>query len=399
MAHILLCWELGAGLGHAARLKALAQPLLARGHRVSFALRDLVHAGRLLAGLDVPIYQAPLWLHRVQGLPPDQAGLAEILLACGWIDPGAIAALAGGWRSLLRACAPDLVVADYAPCAVLAARTLGISSCVVGTAFQMPPAAAPLPPLRDWEAAPAQRLAAAEARVLDSANRVLAAHGAAPLAHAASLLLGDAPLLCGWPELDPWRRPPGGVRWFGPVIAPAAATAIAPAWPGGDGPRVFAYLRGPHPEHAAMLAALARAGCRTLCYLPEVAGGKAAPFVHASIAWARAPVALDAALAQAAFVVCHAGESTVAQALLAGRPLLMLPQTAEAFLTARRVCELGAGINVNALARPRDWDGIVGGLLGQAGWCAAAQEFAGRHAGFDAAGQARVLAAAIEETG
>ncbi len=34
-----------------------------------------------------------------------------------------------------------------------------------------------------------------------------------------------------------------------------------------------------------MLAALACAGCRTLSYLPEVAGGKAPPFTHPSVAW------------------------------------------------------------------------------------------------------------------
>jgi UDP:flavonoid glycosyltransferase YjiC (YdhE family) len=356
-------------------------------------LRDLVHTRRLLADVDIPVYQAPLWLHRVEGLPPGEASLADILLACGWLDADAMAGLVDGWRHLLCALHADVVVGDYAPAALLAARSLGIAGSAVGTGFQIPPAG-PLPPLRDWEAIPQARMAATEARVLATANAVLARHGAAPYARAADLLRGDVPLLCTWPELDPWSRGEGEARWFGPTIASAGAGV--PAWPEGDGPRVFAYLRGPHPEHGAMLAALARAGCRTLCYLPDVAAGAAPPYAHPRVAWAPGPVALHDALRGAAFAICHAGESTVSQALLAGVPLLMLPRTAEAFLTARRVRRLGAGINVNEMARPHDWDAVVGRMLEGSGYRAAAQAFALRHADFDARRQAEAVADVLE---
>jgi UDP:flavonoid glycosyltransferase YjiC (YdhE family) len=394
MANILLCWELGGALGHAGRLKSLALPLIARGHSVAFALRDLVHTRRLLHDVTVPKFQAPLWLHRVEGLPPGQASLADILLACGWIDAGAVAGLVDGWRALLQASGAELAVCDYAPGAVLAARSLGIRSAAVGAGFSMPPGGQPLPPLRDWEAVPRERMAASEARVLDSANRLLARHGAAPLAHASGLLLGDVPLLCTWPELDPWRRPADSLRWFGPNLS--FTEGASPQWPQGEGPRVFAYLGGPHPEHGALLAALQAAGCRTLCYQPEVAGGAAPPCDGPGIAWARAPVDLGAALPGCAFAVCHAGESTVSQALLAGVPLLLMPRAAESFLTAQRVRELGAGINIDELARPLDWTAIVRGLLQGEGYRAAAQDFARRHAGFDARLQAEALVAVLE---
>jgi UDP:flavonoid glycosyltransferase YjiC (YdhE family) len=258
----------------------------------------------------------------------------------------------------------------------------------------MPPAGQALPPLRDWEPAPRERMAAAEARVLDSANRVLARHGAATLDRAAGLLLGDTPLLCTFPELDPWRRPVESAVWYGPNLAPIAGAA--PHWPAGAGAQVFAYLSGPHPEHGALLAALQAAGCRTLCYSPEVAGGATPPLDGPGIAWARAPVDLSAALPASSFVVCHAGESTVSQALLAGRPLLLMPQAAESFLTARRVRELGAGININELARPLDWAAIVRRMLEDKRYGQAAQAFAQRHQAFDAGRQADVLADALE---
>ena len=393
MANIVFCWELGAALGHAGRLKALARPLIARGHAVSFVLRDLVHTRRLLADMRLPVYQAPLWLHRVEGLPPGEASLADILLACGWLDADAMTGLVDGWRHLFSALQADVVVGDYAPGALLAARSLGIASSAVGAGFQIPPAG-PLPPLRDWEAVPQARMAATEARVLATANAVLARHGAPAYARAADLLRGDAPLLCTWPELDPWGRAETDARWFGPTIGGTGAGV--PAWPEGAGPRVFAYLRGPHPEHGAMLEALARAGCRTLCYLPDVAAGAVPPYAHPLVAWAEGPVALDQALRESAFAVCHAGESTVSQALLAGVPLLLLPRTAESFLTARRVRRLGAGINVNEMARPLDWDAVVGRMLAGSDFRVAAQAFARRHAAFDADRQAETVAGVLE---
>lgn len=395
MANILLGWELGRALGHAGRLKSLALPLRARGHKVSFALRDLVHTQRLLHDLDAPKFQAPFWQHRVAGLPPGEASMADILLACGWIDAGAVHGLVDGWRALLQAMQADLVVCDYAPTAVLAARSLGIPSAAVGAGFTMPPASQALPPLRDWEPIQRERMGASEARVLDSANKVLARYGAPPLAHASGLLLGDAPLLCTFPELDPWRRPADSASWYGPNVAPSAGAA-PPQWPAGEGAKVFAYLNAQHAEHAAMLQALAAAACRVLCYSPDVAAGAKPPLDGPNIAWARTPVDLAQALPACEFAVCHAGESTVSQALLAGRPLLLMPQSAESFLTARRVRELGAGINIGELARPLDWPAIVRSLLDGDAYRQAAQAFAHRHADFDAQRQAEALAEVLE---
>lgn len=394
MAHFYLCWELGAGLGHAARLKSIALPLRARGHRVSFVLRDLVQPRRLLQVCGSDMLQAPVWLHRTAGLPQVQASLAEILLAVGYLDADALAGLCEGWRGLFRQGRPDLVIADYAPTALLAARSLGVRSAAVGTGFQLPPAARPLPPLWPGEAEPpsASRLRTTEARVLESANRVLAMHGAPPLAHACELLRGDEALLCTWPELDHYGREDGG-PWLGPNLAPPLDGDVA--WPEGSGPRVFAYLRASQAGSREALAALLRQGCRVLCYMPEVASGAPAPIQNPLLRFAPAPVSMHAALAACELVACHAGEATTAQALLAGRPLLMLPVSAESYLMARRVAQIGAGIN--AMAGPQEWDGFVRDLLQAPGYRDAAGAFARRHAGFDATRQAEALTDRFEE--
>lgn len=399
MAHIHLSWEMGGGLGHAGRLKPLAQALLARGHRVSMSLRDLVHTHRLLADLDVPKLQAPVWLHRAVGLPPTQANLAEILLSCGYLEANAIEGLVQGWRDQFGLLRPDLLVADYAPTALLAARTMGLPSVTLGIGFYMPPQDQALPPLRDWESLPPERMAAAEARVLGTANAVLALHGAPPLARACDLWLGDVPLLCTWPELDHYGRAelPAGARWYGPNFLPQ--TGEAPRWPAGDGPKVFAYLKTEHPDHGALLQALADAGCRTLCYLPEVAAGKAPPLLSPRIHYAAGPVSLSEAFSDdCALCICHAGEATLVQALLAGVPVLLLPMQTEQFLMARRVAQTGAGINAALLRRPVDWPALLRRMIiDEPGFAAAAAAFAQRYADFSQAQQIEELVAAFEQ--
>lgn len=233
-----------------------------------------------------------------------------------------------------------------------------------------------------------------EARLLDSANRVLALYEAAPLAHACELLRGDDTLLCTWPELDHYGRSGDG-PWLGPSLTPPPGEDAA--WPEGEGPRVFAYLKASHAGVREVLDALVRRGCRVLCYLPEVAGGGPAPLQHPLVRYAARPVSMAQALAACELVVCHAGEATVSLTLLAGRPLLLLPVATESALMARRVAQMGAGINAMAGPEPRDWDGFVRTLLDTPGYRDAARAFAARHAGFDASRRAEALADRFEE--
>jgi hypothetical protein len=385
MAHVHLCWELGGGMGHAGRLKLLAQGLLAAGHEVSLSLRDLAVTQTVLADVPAPVLQAPVWGHRTVGLPENRGNLAEVILEYGYLEPGGLAGLVQGWRALFTLTGAEVVLGDYAPTALLAARTLGLRSASVGIGFTLPPPGRPLPCLRDWEAIPPQRLARAEARVLEVANAVLARHGAAPLAWAADLFLGDMPLMTAWPEMDHYGRDRGGqgegIEWLGPMFATGAG--IAPKWPDGAGPRVFAYLKTEHADHAAVLAALAQAGCRVLCYIPEVAGGKPPPVPMPGILYARKPVDLSRALAEADWCVCHGGEATVAQSLLAGVPLLLLPMQVEQFLLSRRMAS--AGLALNIATTPPDWPTLVRTALATPTYAATARAFAATHAAFNPA--------------
>jgi UDP:flavonoid glycosyltransferase YjiC (YdhE family) len=400
MPHIHFAWELGGGLGHAGRLKPLAMEALRRGHQVSMCLRDLVHTDNVLAelgALGVPRLQAPVWLHEVKGLPSPQVSLAEILLAMGYVNANALQGLFTGWRDALQLFKPDLVVADSAPTAVLAARSLGIPSATVGIGYFMPPQATPMPLLRDWEPVQAGRVAAGDAQMLQAINTVLQRVGSAPLQHAAQSMLGDLPLLLTWPEFDHYGRKtlPAGQAWWGPSML--SGSGAAPQWPPGDGPKVFAYLKTEHPDHALVLQALVKLGCVVECYLPEVASGRPPPVQSPHIHYSSGPVDLLATLPGCALCICHGGEATLAQALLLQVPVLLLPTQAEQFLISRCVGRAGLGINAAELKRPLDYAALIQPMLDPGGsHKRAATAFAQRYASFTSAQQTVDLVDAFE---
>lgn len=395
MANVLLAWELGSGLGHVGKLVPVARELERRGHGVTLCLLDLVGTRTVLRELPHPCLQAPLPLHEGNRVR-DPMSLAEILHGCGYRDADVLDALVRGWRATLGCVGADGLVADFAPTAILAARTLGTPSVSLGLGFQLPPVGRPLPSLRPWERIAPGRLDAAEAHVVGTANRVLRQYGAAPIGQGWQLFCGDRALVCDWPELDAYARGhlEGGDRWHGRAFDPDAGEP--PGWPDGDGPRVFAYLKGAHRDVAAALRALAVRGCRTLCYSPEVASGQPKPVDDPSIRYAAGPVNLASALRESALVVCHAGGATIAQSLLAGVPLLLMPLQNEQGLNALAVMRMRAGVAVFAQPQPFDYGAALATLLDGTTARDAARAFASAHADFSIARQTSELSDAVE---
>jgi len=347
MACFLLAWELGGGMGHVVPLAQVAEPLVQRGHEVHFVLRDLAVAGAGLGALAsaprVRLWQAPVWQMPYQA-PQPSVSYAELLFHAGYLDAGRLQGLVQGWQSLLDAIAPDLLLADHAPTALLAARGRRLRRALIGNGFFLPPAVCPLPSFRQWERIDPQRLAYTEARALTTCNAVLATRGEAPLAALHELTAADEQFLLTWPELDHYGtgaqgRP--GARYWGAL--PARTQGAPAVWPEGDGPRLFAYLKNDYAAIEAVLQQLATAPCRTLVHMSGLAPAQRQRHEGARLRFSDGAVAMDSAMAQADAVLCHAGSGTVCTALQAGLPLLMLPMHVEQLLFGQRVVACGAG--------------------------------------------------------
>jgi len=100
-------------------------------------------------------------------------------------------------------------------------------------------------------------------------------------------------------------------------------------------------------------------------------------------------------LASADLVIAY-GSGTAATALLAGVPLLLVPQLIEQFIVGRRVEELGAGLYMREERTQHDFAGAIATLRSEASYRQSAGSFAKKYAGFRSDLAASRVAAIVE---
>jgi UDP:flavonoid glycosyltransferase YjiC (YdhE family) len=375
VSRIVFAWELGGGLGHLGPFRPIAERLAGRGHDITIAASDVERAHIAFGSRPVKIAQAPICTKTYKGLAEPPLNYAEILMRYGYLDAPLLAGLLRAWRGLLDLARPDLVIADHAPTALLAARGRGTARAVFGNPFAVPPRSSPTPNMRSWVEVPHERLANSDTGVLDVINRSLGG-AAPPLGALHEIFEGAARLYTGLPELDPYGpRAPGD--YLGLYTGVAASRPAA--WPGGDGPRVFVYLHADYVHIEPALAALSASGARCFIYL---LGGTPAMWQRHEgprVAFSAEPVDLGTALADCDLCVIHGGTGASISALRAGKPMLLLPAQLEQFLLASALEKLGVARLVHP-DRPPDIAGALGRALADPGLARAARDFALRHA-------------------
>lgn len=280
--------------GHVNPTLPVVRELVRRGHRVRYFTSDALSGAVATAGAEVVSYGEAVG-PQVMRPPRSFAGVARETVALGRILLPAV-------LDELRADEPDLVVYD--------------SMCTWG-----------------YEAVQHRRgfcftaTVALHPSFLDEAPAEFVHRGEHPTAVFTSRDFQPRPELFA-----------GDVRWVGypPAGAPGAPGAadrpLAYAAVGtlfNERPEVFRAIA--QALHGEVVMAVGRADPRAIAPLP--------PRVRA-VPWVDDQAAL---LRRARLFVSHGGMNSVSEALCAGSPLLVLPQTAEQAVNARRVAELGAG--------------------------------------------------------
>ncbi len=389
--NVTICWELGGGLGHIVKGALLGRYLLERDCTVSFAVRELGAAHQLLPEDYYCVVQAPVVGAQLKDWPPP-ADYGEMLLHVGWGQTRELQGRVRGWRGLFDSLGTDLVIADHAPTAVLAARTSGIPAVLWGHGFFAPPV--PWPVFRDWERAPQDRLHQARQHVLQVVNQVLNSFGRAPIGRLEEVLESAESFLCTWPELDHYARS-GQPNYVGPMWLDESG--IKPDWGTGLGlrPKVFAYLRPNLPGVSEVLSALAELEADVLVYMTENTPWRLR-FTHCENLRFTDQILRMKDVAEVAHLVICSGSDTLCGMVLSGVPVLGLPMNAEQRIAATRIEAQGAGRCVV----PEEGDGALADsvrqaaqdIIGGLGYRQAAQKLKSRYGGFDRDGALRQVA-------
>ena len=379
MARVLLGWEIGSDYGHLMRFLTLARELSARGHEPVLALCDLTHVDAILGETSFRVFQAPVFMAQVGGLPPP-IGFAESLMRLGFLHVAALTGICRAWRSLVDMVAPRLIVLDYAPTALLATRGLGVPRVRVGTSFAVPPRTTPMPIYRWWRPEPQARVEQSERLVLAGANSALARLGQPPMQWLSDLLDTDDEMITASQEFDQYPGRTGG-RYWGDLAN--LEHGVAPIWPIADAARIFVYLRAQSRDFDAVMQALRGTGAAVLVHAPGVSAKQVKSHTSANVVFSERPLRMEDVRRECDLAICHAGSSTVEALVTAGKPVLMLPQHLEQLMTAKRVQQIGAGLAVDFDKPAPDYRRLIRRLLDEPAFTQAAGTVAQRHAADD----------------
>jgi len=389
-ARIALAWELGLSIGHATAVVRLGARLRERGHTVALFLRDLAPLRFLPESASLEVFSAPqptqegLW----GGGPP--LSYAELLKGCGYGSADSVSGMLAAWREHFAAWKPDLVIADFAPTALLAARTLGIRRATYGNGFFTPPRVTPLPQFRLDKPLEPARLEQLDAGVLANVNAALAACGEAPLERLAQQFEADEDFLCTFPELDHYGGRPVSA-WWGPRFSVEAGRAVD--WPSGPGKRVLVYVQPQLTILDDLLGSLRMRGDSVVAFIPSLDPARRSAYASSRMKLPEGLVRLDRLLPDCDLLVCHGGD-IASGAIASGIPQLIFPGHYEQHLTALRIEQLHAGLAVRSAVPLAP---IIDRLLMDPSYRASARAFAARYPAWSPAEQRRRVLARIEQ--
>lgn len=334
MAHVLLGWEIGGNQGHATALLSLAGALRRRGHRISFALQRInAIAPELLEG--AAVWPAPVTPRLIINASRPRRGnpqsMGDIMARLGFDDAGLIEAMLRAWRQLLDAIRPDLVISEYGPFLLNAARGR-VPTIGVGTAFSTPPSCMGRFPSLTGEPA-----AYDEERLLEGVNLALSRNDLPRVERFTRIFEASREMAGSFAELDPyaeWRRDP--------LVMPALRGGV-PELAHGNGDEVFVYAPEQVRIEATLWDGLARSGLPVRVHVPNAPADLRHGLAAKGLEVEAEPLPFARIAERSRLLLSHGGNGFVCSALLAGLPQVIFHYDLEKLIHARAVTNLGLG--------------------------------------------------------
>lgn len=333
MARILIGWELGGNRGHAVQVMRIARALRGAGHDVMLALQRL-DALDAADAEGCPVWQAPVTPRLLVGsarpASSPAAGMADILARVGFDDSALVAAMLGGWHRLFEAIRPDLVVADFAPFLLLAARGR-VPAVAIGNGFTLPPALADsFPALIEGQAQ-----AVDQSAMLETVNRGLSELGAPPVDALPQLFGAERSVVATFAELDPYA----GQRRE-PTVSPLPSGAEPVA---GEGEELFVYLPETIDPEAPLWAGLAEAGLPTRVHVPKMTAGLRDKLVRLGLTAEPEPLPFRLIAARSRLLLSHGGHGFLSAGMAAGLASIVCHYDLEKLVYGLALARAGIG--------------------------------------------------------
>ena len=342
MANICCCWELGAGVGHVVNLLPIAHELRKRGHKIKWIIPAATQASDLLTKENFDISILPI--NRPVGAIAAPKTFAEILCGVGYLDPINLTAAVARWRTSFIEFQADLIITEYAPTALLASKSLRLSSVKLGPSFTFPPPQTPMPSFRIWEKVAQSKLGSLEKKVLSTVNQVLEHFQVEQISNLYLMLQTNDTFLTTFPEFDEYGKRTDTEYLGTPASYSGGATVN---WPTAEGKKVFAYLKSDFDNLISTLEALGSTFLPTVVCVLGASQTLVELYSRPQLKVVNYLVDFNDVIDNADVVIAH-GTGTIAAALLAGIPTITLAMNIEQHIRGRIAQQLAVGSNYSS---------------------------------------------------
>ncbi|RYZ83857.1 MAG: hypothetical protein EOO68_32425, partial [Moraxellaceae bacterium] len=261
--------------------------------------------------------------------------------------PSVLTPCANLWRQLFSIVKADLILADYAPTALLAARSLGVKAVALGTGFSIPPQLSPLPAFNRRLVIQEAALRSSDEQLLTALNRYLA-HFNSPLLSTVSDLFWQSEYVAitHAQALDHFSHGrPADTNYYG--LATNMPGGVCAHWPDAPGIKIFAYLKTEYAGLEYLLGLLQLLPVVAVVYL---SGDNAQQWQRVQTEQLRIylmPVDVSVLMPTADWLIYHAGSGMASQALAYGVPSILIPTHYEQLFTAEALATRHLGYVLN----------------------------------------------------
>lgn len=376
---VLYAWELGKSFGHIGAFLPVARKLRDQGTKVAWAVADRDIAARTIAEERFSYFQSPVVTDCFQGDAP--VSFSDILLHFGYSNPSVLYGLTKAWRDLIAHTGARVLLADHAPTAILAARTLNVAVMLFSYGFCVPPPVVPSPCFRYWLPVEHSKLILLEQSALHSINLVLKKFGLTSLRSVAELYEVQEPTLLTYPELDHFGSQRNEARYWGSIYSSFSKRKVG--WPSGEGTRVFAYLRRSTPYAEEVLSVLSLSRYPSVVVCPDAPDSWLSKYNRGMLNTTRFFLDSDTFIHGTDMAITYGSHGLTAGFLRAGKPVLVLPAQLEQYLLAKRVETLGAGCLLSPQDSIKNVGNLIHGLAQERRFSEAAKSFAQSNGGLD----------------
>jgi UDP:flavonoid glycosyltransferase YjiC (YdhE family) len=333
MRRALLAWEGGQGRGHVTTLKSVALALRGRFHSHA-ALCRLRYVNEI-APFCAAVFRGP----RLFDLPsqrPARPSVAaptwgEHLGDRGFGVPALISRHINWWQNLIRRDGFSLVVAEHAPCALMAARAEGVPAVAIGQGFGLPPAGMDEYPLLlpDFT----DRLYD-EAELVAAVNEAAVPLGVPPIRRLPEIYTCDDQLVRSLPMLDAYAE------YRDAPYLPPIDHSPSPGRLRGE--EVFVYLSVKSSTAEEVLRAIMELKLPVRAHLPAAGDDTLEWLAGRGVAVERGPIPMERIAERSRLLVNTAPHGSLCFGLAEGIPQVCIPSHLEQLHNARRATQLGA---------------------------------------------------------